>query len=157
MKLTLRLATISDVPEILRLNNGMCAEESRLYDPLILPDFATSRAGRAYFKGQLNKTSALLVVAIMDDQIVGYLSANTHGNEHYRKSAKIAEINDMVVGENHRRQGIGRALYQHFTKWAKTRRVKLLRVIASAENERALQFYKSNKFKPMSVMLERPL
>ena len=135
----------------------MCAEEQRLYDPLIKPNFATTKAGRAYFSSRLKETSSLLIVATVEDCVVGYLCASLHKNEFYRKDARIAEISDMAVDKKNRRQGIGRLLYATFKDWAKSKRARILRVVASAGNTIALDFYKENGFKPMSIMCERQL
>jgi GNAT superfamily N-acetyltransferase len=154
-KLSLREAIVADIPRILRLNNLMCEEEHHRYDPLILPNFATTKAGRAYFKGQLTGKDRLLIVLASDDEIIGYLSASIRANENYRQKCKLAELNDMVVDKKYRKRGVGKSLFAYFQAWAKSRKAKRLRVVASSGNKDGLAFYKKSGFAPISTVLER--
>ena len=157
MEFKLRRAKSSDLPAIIQLNDAMCRDEYRRYDPLINPDFAVSPTGLKYYRSQLRKTSSLLQVATIDNQVVGYLSAVLSDSETYRQKFIIAELADMAIHKDFRRAGLGRALAASFKKWAAAHKAKVIRVVASAGNLKACNFYKKNGFKPMSVTFESVL
>ncbi|WP_298217736.1 GNAT family N-acetyltransferase [Halothiobacillus sp.] len=61
---------------------------------------------------------------------------------------RSAWIEDMVVHEDFRGQGIGKALLAHVSEWAKENRVGRLQLLADADNESALGFYDQLGWQP---------
>ena len=57
------------------------------------------------------------------------------------ESEREAEIGGLVVGQNFRGQGIGRALVEHAERWAKRRRLKSVYVRSNAVRKEAHIFY----------------
>jgi GNAT superfamily N-acetyltransferase len=56
--------------------------------------------------------------------------------------APSAWIEDMVVREEFRGRGVGKALLARATEWAKSRGAKRVQLVADADNAPALNFYK---------------
>ena len=54
-----------------------------------------------------------------------------------------ALIEDIVVSEKYRRQGLGKLLLKRVSNWARTKNVSRLQLLADQNNEAALDFYKS--------------
>ena len=52
----------------------------------------------------------------------------------------------MCVDENYRKQGIGRALYENFEIYYKSKNIDKFMVTASFKNESAKNFYKKMGF-----------
>jgi GNAT superfamily N-acetyltransferase len=62
--------------------------------------------------------------------------------------APSAWIEDMVIHDQFRNQGLGKKLLSQATNWAKTKGAKRVQLIADADNEKALGFYKHLDWKP---------
>ena len=71
--------------------------------------------------------------------------------------SKIAEAENMFVLEEFRGQGIGVKLLQEFVTWCKSKDVKRIRTVASAQNTRAIEFYRRAGFLDYDLVLERDL
>ena len=59
---------------------------------------------------------------------------------------KIAELCNMCIDSNYRKQGIGNALYKEFEKSFKEQGIAHFTVTASFKNENAKSFYKKMGF-----------
>jgi ribosomal protein S18 acetylase RimI-like enzyme len=87
-------------------------------------------------------------VAKIDDQIIGFLTLNTH-NEF------TAEIHVIAVQEDNHRQGIGKKMVHHIENILQTRSTEYLTVKtlgpskASKEYDRTRQFYMAQRFRPL--------
>ena len=103
----------------------------------------------------MNQEPRKIVEAIEEGKIVGYIVGGITKAENYRKLPKTAELENMLVLKEYRNKGIGKALYESFAKWCKEKKVKIERVLATAQNAKAIKFYKSHGFKEYSVILER--
>ena len=93
-------------------------------------------------------------IALLDNKIVGYLIASIQKGESYRTLKRIAELENMLVIEKFRCLGAGGLLVNEFFKWAKSMKVSRAKVVASAENEKAISFYKKNHFVQHDITLE---
>lgn len=62
--------------------------------------------------------------------------------------APSAWIEDMVVREEFRGRGVGKALLARATEWAKSRGAKRVQLVADADNAPALNFYKQLGWQP---------
>jgi ribosomal-protein-alanine N-acetyltransferase len=87
----------------------------------------------ATFRGLMRRPSAALVVAELDDAVVGYLVMWF--------VAKEAEIGDIAVLPELRRQGIGRALLQRAIEEARSRLASGIVLEVRASNEGARLMY----------------
>ncbi len=62
--------------------------------------------------------------------------------------ARSAWIEDMVVLEEFRGRGVGKALLARATEWAKFKGAKRVQLVADADNAPALDFYKHLGWQP---------
>jgi GNAT superfamily N-acetyltransferase len=74
------------------------------------------------------------VVAVLSERIVGYLALSEHAAEG------AAWINDLVVERTHRRQGVGTALYNAASEWARSRALRRLLIQVQTKNYPAICF-----------------
>ena len=84
----------------------------------------------------------------MDGKIVGFLNIKiaTSPDLPIFKKAKYVLIEDCVVDANHRRQGIGTALFYGAKRWSKERGMSKIQLTVWAKNEAARNLYKKLGF-----------
>ena len=108
------------------------------------------------FKNSISDNDFLVIVAIIEANIVGFLIGSISETEKYRNFEKIAEILSMFVNPEFRSQGIGNKLVKHFLQWSKDR-AKRAKVVVSAPNNRGIEFYRKSGFIEHEIVLERNL
>jgi GNAT superfamily N-acetyltransferase len=146
-------ATLQNLKDIQKLNHWMCIRENEEFDSTISRDYPIKEAGEKYFKERILNDCAL--IASKDKKVVGYLVGAVSKAEDYRTITKIAEAENMVVLDEFRGLGIGKLLLEEFTKWAISKKVDMLRVVATAQNTGAIKFYKREGFVEKSVTFEK--
>jgi GNAT superfamily N-acetyltransferase len=104
--------------------------------------FATSfvvdeRSFHHAFTALLTSPQAHLAVAEVAQQVIGYVL----GFEHYTffANGRVAWVEEIMVSEALRRQGIGQLLMQEFEAWAMARGCKLV----ALATRRAAAFYQA--------------
>jgi GNAT superfamily N-acetyltransferase len=151
----IRKATIKDLKHIQDLNHWMCIRENKEFDPTIDKDYSIGEKGEKYFRDRITNHCSL--VAIKDDKVIGYLVGSISKAEDYRTILEIGEAENMVVLEEHRGSGIGKMLLEEFSKWARSKNVKVIRVVATSQNLGAIRFYKREGFEEKSLTLEKEI
>ncbi len=87
------------------------------------------------FTDLLTHPEAYLVIAEEDGNVAGYLL----GFEHltFFANGRVAWVEEIMVGEVHRRLGIGRKLIEAFEAWAQEQGAKMI----ALATRRASEFY----------------
>ena len=145
-----RLATIDDLNKIQNLNNELFKLEKEKYDSTLVSDWPLTEDGKYYFKNLIEND--YVVVALIDDEIVGYLAGTINDKESYEE-IQYGEINNMLVNSNYRGYGIGKRLIKSFKTYCKDNNVFHLKVTASFKNTDAIEFYKRNGFEEFDLTL----
>lgn len=68
------------------------------------------------FTEYVESSSHCILVATSDRGAIGYAWAQNYG-PHLRSGKSYARLHDLAVSQHHRRQGIGRALFNGVVKW----------------------------------------
>lgn len=92
-----------------------------------------------------NCTNRYILVAEQNRQIVGMCTAQILVST--AEGGIVAILEDLVVSEENRGQGIGRELLSAMEGWAGERGVRRLQLLADRNNTRALEFYKKMDWK----------
>ena len=100
---------------------------------------------------KLKDNDALVAVAALDDRLVGYIAGDAH--ETFYAGGKIAWVDEILVLESERRQGIGRALMREFENWAAGGRCRMVGLATDA----AASFYEELGFEPGAGYFKRYL
>ena len=118
--------------------------------------FATSfvvneQAFHRSFAALLTSSQAHLAVAETDQQLIGYVL----GFNHYTFFANgpVAWVEEIMVSEPFRRQGIGQLLMQEFEAWARARECKLV----ALATRRAAAFYQALGYEESAVYFRKLL
>ena len=150
----IRKATIQDVDKVIELSTQLCINEHKYYDNTVDADFAQNN--QKFFTDSISNDDYLTLVAVIEDNIVGFLIGSISETEEYRNFDEIAEIYSMLVNPDIRSQGTGNKLVKNFLQWSKDR-VKRAKVVVSAPNKRGIEFYKKAGFIEHEIVLERNL
>ena len=150
MSFRIESARRADIPRLADLLNDLfgveldftadAARQVRGLELLIADDAAGSRQ--------------IVAVARDDhDQAIGMASAQIVVST--AEGALSAWIEDMVVHQDYRRQGIGKQLLDYLVAWAKTRGATRVQLVVDQENERAEYFYKALGWQTTQLIVRR--
>lgn len=145
----IRKAELKDLQKVQELNNQLFELEIENYDKYLVKDWPLSNQGKKYFEDAIN--SSFVVVAEIENSIVGYLLAEEIDIPYY--NFKIAELCNMCIDINYRKNGIGCALYKEFENHYKNQGINHFMVTASFKNESAKAFYKKMGFTEANTTL----
>jgi N-acetylglutamate synthase-like GNAT family acetyltransferase len=146
----IRQATINDLKTIQKLNHQLFKLEKENYDPTLIADWPLSQIGKDYFEDMIN--NKYVVVATSKDVIIGYLAGAIKEKCTYT-SAQYGEIENMFIESQYRDQGVGKALISYFKKYCIDKNIHNLKVLASAKNKAAQEFYKNIGFDDFEITL----
>lgn len=154
MSFRIRHASLKDLSSIQKLNLALFEKEKREYDPLLNTTWTFGKEGTEYFTGRITKDDGCVLIAVYESKVIGYLCGGIAKQETYRNLPVTAELENTLVLQKFRSQGVGKKLYSRFVRWCKRKHVGKIVVKASAQNSRATKFYTSQDFKPYSLVLE---
>ena len=103
-----------------------------------------------YLSRLLDGKSFLVFVAMIDEKVVGGLTAYTL--QQYYSELPLIYIYDLAVRTEFQRQGIGKLLISAITDYGKVTGVEEVFVQADEEDGYALDFYKSTGATPEKVV-----
>ncbi len=155
--ITIRKATPADLESILKLNQELCQKEHDEYDETINQDYPFTGNGKKYFTFRIESADSQAFVAESGKDAIGYLVGGIIKAEDYRTVKKLAEVENMYIKAAFRGNGIGARLLEQFEMWCREQNVERIRFVASAENEKAISFYKTNGAEAVAVTLEKKL
>ena len=146
----IRKAKVDDLNKIQNLNNELFKLEKENYDSTLVLDWPLTEEGKNYFKNLIEND--FVVVALIDNEIVGYLAGTINDKGSYEE-IQYGEINNMLVDSNYRGYGIGKKLIDSFKSYCKDNNIFHLKVTASFKNTNAIEFYKKNGFEEFDLTL----
>ena len=155
--MVIRQAIEKDIPDILDLLEQVGEVHHRIR-PDIFPA-GTLKYDAPALKNLLQDAARPVFVADMDGHVAGYCFC-----VHKRIPANAASvareelyIDDLCVGENHRRMGIARALYAYALEYGKHLGCQTLTLNVWCGNDGAQRFYEQMGMRPRNIMMEIPL
>lgn len=146
----IRQATLSDLKSIQKLNYELFKLENENFDPTLIVDWPLSEEGKNYFEDLIK--NEYVIIAIEDENIIGYLAGTINEKGSY-ELIQYGEINNMLVDNNYRGFGVGKQLINCFKEYCKSKSIKNLKVVASAKNKKAIDFYKKQGFEDFNLTL----
>lgn len=127
----------------------------QLYDDLEVKDGMEKELKFDKFKNFIKDSDIIILVVETDGKIVAYLSLNF--NKALLDIGTTAIIDELVVDQNHRRQGIGKRLINKAISKAKELNCSEIGVGTEFENKDAREFYNRCGFEEIGVIFEKHL
>ncbi len=117
-------------------------------------DFSFNRVKQqAGLRRLLKQPDAVILVVERDNRIVGMCSVQTVIST--AEGGLCGLLEDMIVHEKFRGQGIGRKLLAAAERWAVKNKLSRLHLLADSGNESALRFYASRGWQRTSLICWR--
>ncbi|UCD03480.1 MAG: GNAT family N-acetyltransferase [Candidatus Woesearchaeota archaeon] len=157
MEVKIRKATIEDLKVIQNLNLKLFEKEYEEYDKTLDTKWPFSKTGTDYFKKKITEENSFAIVAVVDNNIIGYIVGGITEPDSYRTIKQFAEIENMLVLEEYRSMKIGAKLVEESFKWFRDKGIKRVKLSAFAHNKGAINFYRKNGFEDYYLTLERDI
>ena len=140
-QIRIRPASTDDVPRVVELWDELMTLHEHL-DPRFTRRAQAADAFAMFARHNIETDAAVVLVAELDDAVVGYCMAVEAELPPVFEIGPIGEIYDTVVAARYRRKGIGRELVDGAIDWARERELDRLEVRASLANPQALAFWR---------------
>ncbi|MET0091838.1 MAG: GNAT family N-acetyltransferase [Candidatus Thiodiazotropha sp.] len=141
----IRTAQVSDIDGMIRLLSQLFALE-RDFDV----DPERQRTGLELL---LASDGAQIFIATITDRVVAM--ATVQRVISTAEGGPVAWVEDVVVDESCRAQGIGRALLGHLQDWCAASNISRLQLVADRDNRPALDFYRRQGWLEMNLNVLR--
>ena len=149
MLITIVSANAGDIEALVALLNVLFSIEQDF-----CPNETAQRNGLKLLLDNPNQ-GQIFVARHQDAGVVGMVSAQLVIST--AMGAPSAWIEDMVVREQFRGQGVGKALLEKAKDWAKAKGAKRVQLVADADNAAALNFYKHLDWQPTRLFAWKKL
>ncbi len=139
----IRQAQENEVDALIEFEQGI-VEAERPFDN-------TLREGQIHYYDLLElikSEEAEVLVAVVEDQLVGSGYAKLLDAKPYQKYKKYAYLGFMYVKPTYRGQGVNKLILERLISWAKERNISEVRLQVYDENTIAKNAYRKVGFKP---------
>ncbi len=137
----IRTASEDDIPAMAELLHELFSIEKDF-----VPNYAAQTKGLALL---LKEGSARVFVAELQREVVGMCTVQVAVST--AAGCRIGKVEDVVVGLDHRGQGIGSALLKALEQWATEQGLARLQLQADTDNHSALGFYRRQGWAPTNL------
>jgi GNAT superfamily N-acetyltransferase len=158
MAAVIRRATRGDLDAVGRLGAALLRAHYAFDAARFMASGAGAEAGYAWFLGtQLDRPDALVLVADIEGEVVGYLYAGIEPQNWKELREEAGFIHDVLVDEGRRGAGIAQALMEAAMDWCRSRGVPRVILWTAARNEGAQRLFARAGFRETMKELTREL
>jgi GNAT superfamily N-acetyltransferase len=146
--ISIRKATLDDVPTLLRFEQGVVGTE-RAYDPTLKPH------PNFYYDipGMIEDPFTRLVVAECDGHLIGCGYARIEASKHYLQHDRHAYLGFMFVEPEWRGKNINQMIIENLKQWTAAKGVIEMRLEVYMENLAAIKAYEKAGFSRLMVQM----
>lgn len=155
MDISIRKATIEDLPRVQELSQELFFSDYP-NDSLLNTDWTYSEEGKKSFVSRITEENGFCFVAQTNEGVIGYATGSIMPILAWRPVKRL-EMENLIVTEKFRGQGIGEKLAQAVFDLGKSLGMERVMVSAYATNDGAVKFYKRVGFIPDCLQLEKVL
>lgn len=149
---TIRLATAHDRPAVLRLASRLEEGVARWHDRSGVANAVLRWVDEAMDRVGLAEEHTCFVASAGTEEVLGFISVQA--TAHW-SGTRQAYIGELMVAEQAEGRGIGRALVERASIWARKRNCRRITLTTGAANSRARLFYDTLGFEEEDVTLSR--
>lgn len=135
-QVSIRPACTHDIQSMTGLLNELFTVETDF-----TPDIRRQRQGLADL---MSDSSANILVAVANGEIVGMCTLQSLIST--AEGGTVGIVEDLVVSESYRRQGIGEMLLAEIERLARNKNMRRLQLLTNMENQAALNFYAKSEW-----------
>ena len=148
--ITIRKATIDDVPTLLRFEQGVVVTE-RPFDPTLKPH------PNSYYDipRMIEDPSVQLVVAECGGQLVGCGYARIEASKHYLRHQSHAYLGFMYVEPEWRGKNVNQMIIDNLEQWTVSKGLTEMRLEVYVENLAAIKAYEKTGFSKLLVQMRK--
>jgi ribosomal protein S18 acetylase RimI-like enzyme len=158
MQTKIRAAVPSDLDAVLSLLRELDEAHVAL-EPSLLQPFSEPPRPSDWLLTRFADPNEACFVAEVSGRVVGFVWSKAQSPPaipaFIQKPLQI--VGDVVVEASLRGRGIGRALVERALDWGRARGLSQVQLTVFAQNSEAREFYDKLGFRPLSVVLLRPL
>lgn len=156
MSLQVRSATPGDARALGRLG-ALLVTLHHDYDPrrFIAPGPGTEQGYGGFLVSRLERKDAIVLVADIDGEVMGYVYAGLEGNDWTALSGPAGVIYDLVVDPGRRREGVGTALLQAALTMLSEQGAPRVLLSTAQQNETAQRLFANAGFRPTMIEMTR--
>ena len=138
--ITIRPATLDDLPVLLRFEQGVINTE-RPFDP-------TLKKETTYYdlEEMINSPDIHLLVATMVDEVIGSGYARIENAKHYLQHRQHAYLGFMYTDPAHRGKGVNKLIIEALKQWSLSRDIEEMKLEVYFENSSAIHAYEKTGF-----------
>jgi ribosomal protein S18 acetylase RimI-like enzyme len=123
----------------------------------IAPTAQTEQAYASFLGPQLEDPNIVILVAVRDDEILGYTYAGVEGYDYMALRGPAGALYDIVVDPAHRREGLGRMLLDATLEALKGRGLPRVVLSTAERNESARRLFASAGFRQTMIEMTHEL
>ena len=141
MNISIRPATIKDLPVLLQFEQGVISAE-RPFDP-------TLKTGEIHYydiEHMINAPHIELLVAEQDGELIGSGYARIEDAKHYLQHPQHAYLGFMYTHPDHRGKGVNQKIMEALKQWALGKNMTELRLDVYYKNDSAIKAYEKIGF-----------
>ncbi len=153
----IRAARLIDLDRLVSLWRVLAAHHASLDPQLYAMEVHAPATYRAWLRRKLDDPEAMVLVAELDQGLIGFLLARTGQRAPVYSVREIGMIYDLVVDPSSRRCGAGRALFEAAKQRFSERGLSYLQVSFSPLNPDARGFWTAQGFDPLLTEAYLPI
>lgn len=154
MDITIRQATIDDIPMLLGINFSSF-EANAGFDKYIDMNWIHTDNAKKHFTTAITDKDHYAIVAEEEGKPIGFITLAP--KELAYRTVKTIELDILAVLPDYRSKGIGSLLLNEVKEWAKGKGYTTMMVSSYSKNNRAIEFYQREGFETIDISLEYEL
>ena len=149
--------TLDELSGLCELNKYLFNLNVNEFDNTLNQNWTSEESYTESFKKYFCNDEYFILFAKDNSILIGYVSGSIYNSDSYRKTMKIAELENLMVLPEYQSKGIGLKLSKKFEAWAKNKGAERFRVNVYAKNHDAHSFYKRLGYEDYDINMEKDL